>query len=111
MPAHAVVAEPREEVQHGVARRQLAALREAPADEDFPVEAPCVALVTSMFANAVDAGLDHGPVYFLFYAQVGEDAFPLENASEMGWLASCFPCFDVGCWDLIARNTEGPAGF
>ena len=58
MPAHAVVAEPREEVQHGVARRQLAALRESPADEDIPVEAPCVALVASVFADAGDEALN-----------------------------------------------------
>ena len=54
MPAHAVVAEPREEVEDWVVGPQLAALREAPADEDFPVEAPCVALVGSVFADAGD---------------------------------------------------------
>ena len=51
MPADAVVAEPREEVQHGVVGPQLAALGEAPADEDITVEAPCVALVASVFAE------------------------------------------------------------
>ena len=84
MPADAVVAEPREEVQDGVIRRQLAALREAADDKDVSVESPCVALVTSIFANAVDEGLDLIPVYLLFRAQVGEDGLPLENASEIG---------------------------
>ena len=62
MPNDSVVAEPCEEVQDGVIRRQLAALREAADDKDVSVESPCVALVTSMFANAVDAGLDLIPV-------------------------------------------------
>ena len=62
MPNDSVVAEPREEVQDGVVRRQLAALREAPAGEEFSVESTRVALVTSIFANAVDAGLDLIPV-------------------------------------------------
>ena len=87
MPHESVVAEPREEVQNGEARgarvswrggrRQLAALREAADCQKFSVKAPRIALVTSMFANAVDAGLDHGPVYLLFCAQFGEDALPL----------------------------------
>ena len=62
MPADAVVAEPREEVQHGVVGPQLAALREAPADEDVPVEAPCVALVAAVLADAMDEGLDLYPM-------------------------------------------------
>ena len=121
MPHDSVVAEPREEVQNGEARgarvawrgahRQFAALREAADNKDVSVEAPCVALVTSVFANAVDSGLDRSPVYLLSCLQFGEDALPLDNASEIGWLARCFPCFDFGCWDLIARNTEGPAPF
>ena len=66
MPHDAVVAEPREEVQHGVVCGQLAALREAPADEDIPVEAPCVALVASVFADAGDEALGRAPVLVLW---------------------------------------------
>ena len=39
-----------------------------------------------MFANAVDAGLDHGQVYLLSCAQVGEDGLPLDNASKIGYI-------------------------
>ena len=45
MPAHAVVAEPREELEDWVVGPQLAALREAADGQDVSVEAPCVALV------------------------------------------------------------------
>ena len=48
VPHDSVVAEPREEVEDGVVRRQLAAMREAADGEDVPVEAPRVALVASM---------------------------------------------------------------
>ena len=80
MPNDSVVAEPREEVQDGVARRQIAALREAADNKDVPVEAPCVALVASVLADAMDEGLDLIPVYLLFRAQVGEDGLALDNA-------------------------------
>ena len=62
MPADAVVAEPREEVQHGVVGPQLAALREAADGKYVSVEAPCVALVASVFADAGDEALDRAPV-------------------------------------------------
>ena len=52
VPHDSVVAEPREEVQNGVARRQLAALGEAADGEDVSVEAPCVALVAAVLADA-----------------------------------------------------------
>ena len=45
MPAHAVVAEPREEVEDGVVRRQLSPLGQAADGKYVSVEAPCVALV------------------------------------------------------------------
>ena len=49
VPHDSVVAEPREEVEDGVICRQLAALGEAADGEDFSVEAPCVALVRTVF--------------------------------------------------------------
>ena len=54
MPAHAVVAEPREEVEDWVVGPQLAALREAADGQDVSVEAPCVALVAPVLADAGD---------------------------------------------------------
>ena len=57
VPHDPVVAEPREEVEDGVARRQLAALGEAADGEDVAVEAPCVALVASVLADAGDEAL------------------------------------------------------
>ena len=54
VPHDSVVAEPREEVEDGVACRQLAALGEAADGEDVSVEAPCVALVASVLADAGD---------------------------------------------------------
>ena len=57
VPNDSVVAEPREEVEDGVVRRQLAALCEAASDQDVSVEAPCVALVASMLADAGDEAL------------------------------------------------------
>ena len=51
MPAHAVVAEPREELEDWVVGPQLAALREAADGQDVSVEAPCVALVASVFGG------------------------------------------------------------
>ena len=54
VPHDSVVAEPREEVEDGVVRRQLAALGEAADGEDVPVEAPCVALVAAVLADAGD---------------------------------------------------------
>ena len=73
VPAHAVVAEPREEVENGVARRQLAALGEASDGEDVPVEAPCVALVAAVLADAVDEAFDRAPV--LVFRQVRHTRF------------------------------------
>ena len=58
MPAHAVVAEPREEVQHGVVRRQLAALGEAADGEDVAVGRSHVLLVRTVLSHAGDEGLD-----------------------------------------------------
>ena len=52
MPHDSVIAEPREEVEDGVVRRQLAALGEAADGEDVAVEAPCVALVAAVLADA-----------------------------------------------------------
>ena len=62
MPHDSVVAEPREEVQDGVVRRQMAALGEAADGEDVAVEAPCVALVASVVADAMDEGLNLFPM-------------------------------------------------
>ena len=62
VPYDAVVAEPREEVEDGVARRQLAALGEAADGEDVSVEAPSVALVAAVLADAMDEGLDLYPM-------------------------------------------------
>ena len=56
MPAHAVVAEPREELEDWVVGPQLAALREAADGKYVSVEAPCVALVASVLADAGDEG-------------------------------------------------------
>ena len=61
MPAHAVVAEPREEVQNGVVGPQLAALREAADGKYVSVEAPCVALVAPVLADAGDEALGRKP--------------------------------------------------
>ena len=62
VPHDSIVAEPREEVQDGVARRQLAALGEAADGEDVSVEAPSVALVAAVLADAMDEGLNLFPM-------------------------------------------------
>ena len=62
VPHDSVVAEPREEVEDGVARRQLAALGEAADGEDVSVEAPSVALVAAVLADAMDEGLNLFPM-------------------------------------------------
>ena len=70
MPAHAVVAEPREELEDWVVGPQLAALREAADGQDVSVEAPCVALVASVLADAGDEALDRAPVLVLRHGRV-----------------------------------------
>ena len=65
MPAHAVVAEPREELEDWVVGPQLAALREAADGKYVSVEAPCVALVASVLADAGDEALGRAPVLVL----------------------------------------------
>ena len=62
VPHDSVVAEPREEVENGVLRRQLAALGEAADCEDVSVEAPSVALVAAVLADAMDVGLNLFPM-------------------------------------------------
>ena len=62
VPHDSVVGASSEERQDGVVRRQLAALGEAADGEDVPVEAPCVALVASMLADAGDEAFDCAPV-------------------------------------------------
>ena len=54
VPYDAVVAEPREEVEDGVVRRQLAALGEAADGEDVSMWGSHVLLVRTVFADAVD---------------------------------------------------------
>ena len=53
VPHDSVVAEPREEVQDGVARRQLAALGEAADGEDVAVGRPHVSLVATGRSHAI----------------------------------------------------------
>ena len=65
MPAHAVVAEPREELEDWVVRRQLSPLGQAADGQDVSVEAPCVALVASVLADAGDEALGRAPVLVL----------------------------------------------
>ena len=62
MPHDSVVGSSSEEVEDGVLRRQLAALGEAADGEDVPVEAPRVALVASVVADAMDEGLNLFPM-------------------------------------------------
>ena len=62
MPAHAVVAEPREEVEDWVVGPQLAALREAPADEGVSMGRSHVLLERTVFADAGDEALGRKPV-------------------------------------------------
>ena len=54
VPHDSVVAEPREEVEDGVVRRQLAALGEAADGEDVAVGRSYVLLVRTVFADAGD---------------------------------------------------------
>ena len=68
VPHDSVVAEPREEVEDGVVRRQLAALGEAADGEDVSMWGSHVLLVRTVFADAGDEAFGREPV--LVFLQV-----------------------------------------
>ena len=69
VPHDSVVGASSEERQDGVVREQFSTLGEAADGEDVPVEAPCVALVRAVLADAGDEALGRKPVLVFLQAR------------------------------------------